>query len=352
MDSTILDFVLQSVKPKRLDDAYIAAPPFLTDSRKWTEALDCAERLQCSLPTVVTMDRVPWRSEIPEAIQLRMDERLQRERMILAILDHELDCALFLLIGAGIPVLVVGGMDLGRRFYPDRILRPVSVIRLVVPKEKYFDALRILGRGGYRASDPVTEKSEFSSLSRSEGGPLLELHSTLIPGDTSHFMGVVWNQVVENTLSGLPEHVCVLKNEDCFLYLVRLCVTRYFLQSPVWLNDIHYLIESAAFKQNSDWDQITWSLAHDRAITGAWFVMNFLKQNWGTDVPKEALQSLGHKVGPIAKTMCHAFSQPSSWFQLRPKTMPTLLRSYLLGGSAIRALQSGIARGSSKERTI
>ncbi len=63
-----------------------------------------------------------------------------------------------LLAKAGIAVMVTKGLALAQDYYPDRALRPMADIDLVVPKDRTFDALNVLGPVGWRHDHPVFSK--------------------------------------------------------------------------------------------------------------------------------------------------------------------------------------------------
>lgn len=63
---------------------------------------------------------------------------------------HSAAAAMALLAAAGLPAMVTKGLALAQDYYPDRALRPMADIDLLVPKPRTLDAIAALERGGWR----------------------------------------------------------------------------------------------------------------------------------------------------------------------------------------------------------
>lgn len=341
MSQEIAQFVLNALKPGVKPER----PDFFDDVGAWRKIFDYSLRLHSILPLMVKIDRAEWRADLPVAVSLQIDERLQRERMILAILDDELDSALFLLVSAKIPVIVLKGMDLGRRYYPERVMRPMADVDLLVPPEAFTESLRVLARGDYRIVGPFPEGRFRVELARRENAPTVELHKYILAGDTDLSIAGIWKRSVEGVLRGLPHHARALSVEDNLIYLVRHCAVQHLLESPIWLNDIHYLIESEDFRQKADWDRIVWSLAQSRALSGAYLVLHLLRADWGTSIPEEAMKGVDRKVGAFRRVLLDRLASASAWFPGEGRRLPWVMKSrFLLRDSAWDALVYGIQR--------
>lgn len=325
MNQELLSYVLSCIQPQFLNQKApcpLEKPRFINEVETWKQVFQLANHLVVSLPLSVNLSRTTWHHELPKEIQLLIDERVQREKMILAILDHELDSVLFLLIGAKIPVLLLKGMDWGRRYYPERILRPVSELDIIVPKSAYENAHRTLGQGGYRFLN--------ARFTRIEGGPTLRLHSSLTPHESDTQTHQIWQRALEQISPDLPSHTLSLSHEDNLIYLIKLCTKQNLLSSPIWLNDLHYLFQNQDFKENADWDWLVWYFARHQLTASAWFVLNFLNSYSGVKLPKETLDLLGSNLGPMKKHLLTRLATPEIWFATETRTLPWTVRSNVL----------------------
>jgi hypothetical protein len=166
------------------------------------------------------------------------------------------------------------------------------------------------------------------------------LHQHLVAGDTDSFIGELWGRSFENRLAGLPRQARTLRADDQLVYLVRRGAVQRLLESPVWLNDVHYLIESEDFRREADWERIAWSLAEARALSGTWLVLNLLASEWGTRVPPEALAETGQELGGLRKRLLRRWAHASAWFSPAGRSPSWEFRSrFLLRDRALDALR-------------
>ena len=245
----IREFVLGVLRP---EGGAVAEAPSLSH-REWEYAVGFAESVHSALPFLASASKASWRPGLPEGVQLLVEERLYRERLWMALLDHEVERSVGRLLDSRVPVIVLKGMDLARRFYPERSLRPMADVDLLVPQAKFSEALEILGRGGYRVAGPFPEGRFRVELCRKGGLPQVELHSRLLAGDTETETHGLWDRSREGQLPGLPRGARVLDSSDLFTYLVRHSAVQHLMESPVWLNDLHHVVGSSG--RLIDWDR-------------------------------------------------------------------------------------------------
>jgi hypothetical protein len=342
----VSQFVLDSVKPAHLAGSALARPEFRESTASWAEAFRIAEGNGCSLPFFSSLRAAPWFAELPERVQLQVEERLSRERVMLAVLDSELDSALFQLIGAKLPVLVLGAMDLGRRFYADRAHRPVRELELIVPAASYSVALRVLGRGGYRQTS--LQAPGGLRLSRKNPGPVLYLRKFLDGRESESAMAALWDRAREGRIPGLPRNARTLSCEDYLIELIQRGCASWAERTPVWLNDLHYLISSAEFQRESDWDQVIWQLAQERSVSATWLILKMLIDEWGTQIPSEVLRDCGRRLNPVRRTLLARMSNPRTWFS--PQGAAQAFRTrLLLRDSVFQAIRGASAPSVSLE---
>jgi len=327
-------FILDSVRPQFFTNSRtLPKPDFYDESSSWEKAFETLNRIDALLPGLVTIDRAEWRNEIPQAVALRIEERIRREKILLAIFDNELDAVLYLLIGARIPVCVLDGMELGLRYYPERIFRPLRSVNLFIPARYQEQALRALAQAEYRSistANQTTAEPHVILLNRRANKPTIRIMSRLSKDETEQQTELTFQRAVSNSISSLPANVLALAPEDNLIYLIRQAAVENFFESPVSLNDMHFLIQHAEFKSKADWDRIIWSLAEHRALAAAWFAFKFLKNEWGTQVPKEAFSGFHSRVGIFKRSLLARFIKPSKWFPFEGKTGSWSFRSMLL----------------------
>ena len=345
MNAATASFVIQAVRPDSLleESTVLACPEFCNEYEAWVEALSYAERLQAQLLFLLALDRAPWKKDIPARARTFLWSRLQAECALMESLDQELISCLDLFGRAKLPIGLLKGMDISRRFYPERILRPVGEIKLLAPPGSSLDALRVLGKGGYRLVGGSFPDNSQVLLTKQGRTSVIALHARLFQQDSEELMAELWHRSEGNVIAGLPIHAQALHPEDCLVYLIRHCAL-HTLSSPVWLNDIHFLIEKMK-KREMDWDQITWSLAQARSLSAAWLIFSLLRAEWGTEVPADIPARLGKKIGLIRRRMLIKLSRPQAWFPIEKQTLPRLMRSkYLLRDGALNGLKAALSR--------
>jgi hypothetical protein len=317
-------------------------PEFYQDADAWLVMFDHATRLHCSSVLMAAIDRAPWRDSLPVAARLLVEECLHRERMVLAILDDELERSLKLLIRARIPVVVLKGMDFSRRFYAERLTRPMTDVDLLVPREAWSDALRALGRGGYRLSGRHEPGRHRVELARTDGGPVVELHRGLLVSDDARSLDALWERTEEGLIPGLPRQARSLALEDCVEYLICHSAVQHLLESPIWLNDLHQIVMGG---RPVEWERVIAGLRRRRGLTAGWFMLQFLSTRWETAVPATVLSALDGEVGVFRRRQLRALMDPETWFVSRPRGIAWVARSrFLLRDSALDALRYGMAR--------
>lgn len=313
MEETIRQWVFSALRPGILPPAQ---PEFLDDRDLWKAAWDSAARLGAELPLAVTLRSLPWFEEMPESARLRVDERLARARMLLAVLDDEAGEALSVLVQAKIPVAVTGPFGLGHRFYADRLARPVEAADLLVPVDSMLEALRSLGRAGYRATSqqPAGSAADRLEMAREPGRGVVRLQRYLTVGDTPEIIGEAWQRTRDRAFGALPPPVRAIHAEDHFVQCIREIGASGNPGAPVSLNDLHVLLASDEFRSEADWDRVLWALARCRSVAAAWVALRVLSQAWGTAVPSEATSALDRELGPMRARALGRLARAETWF--------------------------------------
>lgn len=345
MKNQAMDLVMSLVRAPSILHPHLLPerPEYFQDTVRMRGAFQTARAIHATLPFLASIERSLWYGDVAPAIRLMFDQCLARERMILALLDQELDDALEALIEARIPVMALKGVDVSRRLYPARSFRPMSDIDLLVPKDSFTLALRALGSRGFRVTGPFPEGRFRVELSRIEGGPTVELHTRLLEGDTHEDVAGQWDRSKTAQIPGLDSRVRVLSHEDQFCYLLRHAAVQHILESPVWLNDLYLLLDQAP--AGFDWNRVTAHFAEKRALSAAYFVLSFLYEEWGARVPPATIEALGAKVGRIRRTILLRMVDEITWFDPAKRDRAWLMRArFMMRDSAVDAMRYGLGR--------
>ncbi len=307
----------------------------------WTEALHFSKEICSILPFVLAIGKTSWYGQLPNETRMECDRILSRERMVLALLDDELAQAAGLLLVARIPVIVLKGMDVGRRFYPERMLRPMGDVDLLVPAASYRDAWRALLRGGYQQIEPHFKHSFRSSLARGTELPSIDLHYGLIAGEPETVVEAYWKNSVAGEFPGISDGLRVLSKEDCLVYMLRHSAVLHVLESPVWMIDLHYIISAGSL----DWHRILSELRRSRAISAAAFVFEILHSNWQTPIPSEVRAELCKNMGMLRRQKLAQRLKLSAWYRPGGRAFLRLaLDRFLLRDTVPDAIKFGVAR--------
>ena len=198
MNDAAVDFILESLSPRPINNrGLIKRPSFYNDVDSWRRVLAYATTLFGVAPLLAVIERSSWKSDIPEAVLNVFQTALSHERMKLAILDEELELSLTALLEKDISVIILKGMDLGRRIYPDRIFRPMSDVDLLVPLNLFQEASNALESAGFNPIGKICRRHGRPQMefSRSGAWPVVELHSYIRFGEVRDMraeMGAVW----------------------------------------------------------------------------------------------------------------------------------------------------------------
>jgi hypothetical protein len=343
MSDEVRDFVLEALRPERLaaSSAELPRPAFLLEQSSWREALEHATAIHAGSLFARSVERASWYERVPFLSSLRLDECLKRERMSLAILDGELDVALDCLISARLPVMALKGADLARRFYVERLQRPMADVDLLVPFDSFHEALLVMGRAGFRVVGSLPEGRVRIELSRHGGGAIVELHRAPQAGDSREWLSAVWQRSLEGAISGLPRQVRAMAVEDLVSYLIRHAAVQHALESPIWLNDLHLVIQGAP---GLDWERVASELLARRAAAAGFLVLSLLHADWSTPVPAEPRARLGRALGLARRRALMGRLEAARWFT-DPRSTAWLSRArFLLRDSAWDAVRYAIAR--------
>jgi hypothetical protein len=272
---------------------------------------------------------------LPAEVRESFESTLSRERMRVSLLEDEFGFSVATLAKAGVPALPLKGMDLVRRFYPDRMLRPMTDVDLLVPEHQFGDAIRGLEKEGYRIiGNPATSRRRIE-LSRYEDGIAVELHSRCLASSTRAETRGLWKRAGDGGLHP----------RDLLPYLIRHSAIQHRLETPIWLNDLHFVLKKSGHE--IDWDLFVSEARAKGSSSASWFAFALLEAGWGTSAPKNAIELLRKSAGLLRTRLLTKTLDATKWFTEEPHTGLGILRSrYLLADSALQLVRHAYHRGS------
>ncbi len=288
--------VLSLLRPHTFGASPPPDPNFGSDAQAWLDAHAYAQRIHAALPFLVQTDRAPWAKNVPLVARAALSDSLHRERMLLALLDWELEKAMEVVSRAKVPTIVLKGMDVGRRLYPDPVFRPMTDVDLLVRPRDFSKVVSRFESAGFAAVGPQYPGRFRVELSRGENRPVVELHSFLLKGDNAETMKGIWKRAEE---SDRPElhRASVLSDPDQLFYLGAHAAVQHLIESPIWLNDLHFLLKRIEVAGDFDWPKLLKQIESRRCYTAFWFLFSILK-DWGRTAPADVIAELHDQVAP------------------------------------------------------
>ena len=263
-------------------------------------------------------------SKVPSTYEQEVEETLKRERMLLAMLDEEMFQAAHALNSNGIEFMVVKGMELGRRIYARRSLRPMTDVDLLVSESEFEHAIDSLKTSGFQIAGLHTAKRFRVELSRSAEAPVVELHRKLLASDSSEDTSRYWNNALDGNSWALPDNAKILREDDCFSYLLRHGAVQHAIESPIWLFDLHLIANSL---EKNQWTSIVSNLIKHKACAAAWLTLSLLRNELGTRVPENSLEMLARPLSSRRLKALSHYSSFASWFKPESRTWIQIARA-------------------------
>ncbi len=196
---------------------------------------------------------------IPEQVQLFFQEKYYESAAKNVLLLDELGKVLSCLKNAGIQVILLKGVSLVRKIYPDVALRPMMDIDLLVHPGEITKVARIIKKAGYEE-----QKSTYHVVFW--GGPqnstVLEIHWNLMSSNLNSATvesDWIWKdaQLIQDAYS--------LRIEKELLYLAGHLMIQHQNTSPrlIWLYDLNTFLEKY-------YPILDWNFIIDNSLTLGW----------------------------------------------------------------------------------
>lgn len=317
-------------------------PEILNDPAYWLAAFHYSRSMHAVPCMAYFLSKNPIWGKIPVETKTMFEQELTQQRMSAALLDEALvNCAL-ILQKADIPVLAIKGIDLARRVYPSRLLRPMGDLDLLIPIDRFETARNILFNSGYNRVQTMFEHSYRGTITLNGMPVFVDLHKQLMADDTAADLDQYWKSAKTNDVfKDLTVPVHSLNIGDCFLYTLRHAAYLHTMESLTWFYDLHFLM-----KKPLPWDWIITRLTEKKSLAAALLVFEFMKKNWNSNVPDSILNTLHSKAGWsrsfFAKTRRSKLEQ---WYPNGARSFVWLFfTKYMNRQNAIQAINYGLKR--------
>lgn len=344
----IFSFILQAVHPKALE-AYargkelpLSLPhsiPLVCDEvAVWKAILKQAQQMKVLWPLLIILKGVSWREELAEEIREFLSTETQRIADQEQVIRKETEYAVRALVEQKLRVLVVGGVDLGKRYYSDPTLRVAENIELIVSKESFGVALRALGRKGYRqVGDGLGEHSLLLARESIPDVPQINLRTRLMEEDEAEYSPADWERSVGQQISHTSGNLRVLAPEELIVFLIKRGIYRDLLDSPVWLLDLYFVIQ---MNQKISWEKIERDLKN---LEGPAYLALKMVKELGCNLPLNVINRFTKKMSALKKSRLKKLEEIDSWFNVESSSLlSALLNGFCLGTSQSDSVKQGV----------
>ena len=154
-----------------------------------------------------------------------------------------------------------------------------------------------------------------------------------------------WQRSVVTTTPSSPHPFRVLGDLDSFLYLGRHALVQHLIESPVWLNDIHFVLERIRASENFSWEAALNAIRKAKAVTANWALLTILKSGWGTPVPNELMRELEKEVSFVRRRCLGALNPLDKLFPVGNRNLKWVIAArFLLRDNTWEAVKYAASR--------
>ncbi len=196
-------------------------------------------------------------------------------------------------------VVILKGIYLAEKFYPQEILRSFSDLDLLIPENEQPKAEKLLKNQGYKGIEQwdrfFWEKPYEIKIFQREKEPLLEIeiHNHLI--NKSRYrralnldMEEVWSQVKPTTVLG--QKVYELALNHLLLYLIFHQSITHRFDRIIWLYDLHQIITKR--RESINWEEFKELTFTVKARTFVYLALSMTKRLFNTEIPQDFLKEI------------------------------------------------------------
>lgn len=196
----------------------------------------------------------------------------------------------------GVNTLLLKGSDLSQRLYPERWVRPMSDIDILIPPAQRMRADAIVRGLGLRRhavfpTRPGKEALYFEWAYLAEPIPgyqlLLELHVNIAnPARVNVDTTAIWRESEPWVCDGVPTRR--LGETDLFCHLMMHLAAHFYMLPLRALADMHLLASERVLA----WDDVVARMTRWGATRFAYYALRMVMGTFGTEVPAPVLASL------------------------------------------------------------
>tara|TARA_Y100000590_G_scaffold465537_1_gene638121 strand:- start:5771 stop:6859 length:1089 start_codon:yes stop_codon:yes gene_type:complete len=242
-----------------------------------------------------------------------LQDLAERTRKTREVLDVEVEKVISLISDASIPMIIYGGFDLAKIYYPNeyslRWMRPLTEARIVVTREDQNEVLRILGQCGFRSLDEQQNQNNSYSLYRrfSRSTILVERKISFLEGeiiDRRHFFNYPREQ-----LTGSSPKIRILSSEDIFLDRILNLVDENLRFNWIFLSDLFYVLKRDSLRT----DILFSKLKEYGALSVTIVALEFLIQFWNLETASHLKNNLLGQMSSLKRSILKSNLNLEKW---------------------------------------
>jgi hypothetical protein len=250
-----------------------------------------------------------------ERVSLVLENLSKRQALIHSSVRLELDRCEAALSVQRIPFIQTGLFQLAELLYPNPAIRSAGFGEISVPSLKLEDALKVLGRLGFRV---ISETGNGLDLMRTSGqglGLKIRLRNALLASDSEPLKEETWDKAICSPENRFHFQLPI---EDVFAYWLSANQPpgrERLLENPVYLLDLCRILIAYG---ELDWERVVWILGNRDLLGSAWLVSEILNRDWlaGTSklIPPQVVSLFANSVKRLArKPLLKLSMKPELW---------------------------------------
>lgn len=286
---TPFQFVMAVLKSH---DVQALAPEFSHDIQAWKRVAEIAQRMEVLLPVLSSIVQSAWFDGLSDEIGEFLQGTLIQHEIENHRIESEFKNILMYFNEAKIPLLLLGDLDLSRRYYTGSIRRSVHRIQIIVPKQHQYRVFSLLGGAGYKLDKKLRmELGQSFRLSRHKFG-IQSPGFEIIMDDGAFFSRAeesLWQSSLGFEDFDSDHRYAVLTDEANFMVHLRTVQFWKKSKSPGILSDLNRIMNT---EQGLDWGQILSAIRAQGMESTAYRVLHRLKREWNASVPTQVMLKL------------------------------------------------------------
>lgn len=263
---------------------------------QWSEVVD--EAIRHGVAPILYGRLSDLADHVPALALARLHDVYLHNALRNATVFGELADVLLALRGEDIPVIVLKGAHLAAIVYPDRALRPMADVDLLVRPQHLPRAERQLIERGYSPVENATVKTDYATHHHARpftksGAIPIEIHRGITPARSPFQVDLdgIWARAREAEVTGIEGFV--LAPDDLMHHLCLHAAYNHRFEIPLLpLCDLAATIESTQWRL--DWRRFVATSNASRTSRLVYCTLRVLTSTLGADVPDGVFDELAH----------------------------------------------------------